>query len=222
MSKVIKVEYKVYASSYAIRNNLPKLLRNNDILAFDTETRSVYSKPEIAEAKEYLKDAHTSDPYYKQARVVSESSGLSFGTIAQTTHFIFSENANISHIFISTTPEIETYLWEQVVNYAGKLLIHNALFDLKLGYIRTGKIPKNYFDTMLSVKCLINSVDIWKAKTSLKELVGEYYPPSWSLYNEYNVDNLKDKSFLKYMAYDTSAVWTLYKMIQEEYKNYLN
>ena len=83
---------------------------------------------------------------------------------------------------------------------------------------RTGKMPVNFTDTALLVKCLVNHVDIWKAKTGLKELVGEYYDPKWSLYNDYEPENLKRKDFINYCAIDGAGTFLLYELIQEELK----
>lgn len=218
MSNFIQVDNVIYANNYRIRNELPKLLKAHDILSFDCETRSVYDKAERAEAKEYLKDATTSDPYYKQARVVSESSGLSYPSIVKTTHFIFGISKHKVCTVICKTPEIELFIWNLIAGYGGTFLIHNSGFDLKICYERTGKLPKKFEDTMLMAKCLINHVNIWKSKTGLKELVGDYYPPSWSLYSDYEPSDLKNPDFLKYCGFDGSAVWTVYSLIQEELK----
>lgn len=216
MSKFVEVEQVLHTSSYGIRKNIPKLLENCELLSFDCETRSVYNKEEIAEAKTYLKGSDPSDKLYKHARVVAESSGLSYPSIVKTTHFIFGESKNKVHTVICNSPEMEIFLWNLVANYEGKFLVHNSLFDFKLCYQRTGRLPKNFTDTALFVKCLINHVNIWKSKVGLKDLVGDYYPPSWSLYNDYEPINLKDEKFLTYCSYDGSGVWVLYELIQEE------
>ena len=217
---VINVDFTLYTSNYGIRKNLPKLLARCNILSFDTEVRSIYNKEERAEAKEYLKDSDPTDKLYKQARVVSESSGLSYPSIVRTTHFIFGESRDKSHVVVCTTPEMEMFIWNLIVEYEGLLLVHNSLFDLKICYERTGKLPKNYKDTALMVKCLINHVNIWKAKVGLKELMGEYYPPKWSLLaGDYETINLKDEAFILYCAIDGCATWYLYELILVEMKN---
>jgi len=219
VSNFIQVENIVLSSTYKIRNTLPKIFKDNDMLSLDVECRTVYTKPERDEAKAYLKDAATSDPYYKQARVVSASSGLSYPSIVRTTHFIFGISKNKVYTIICKTPEMELFIWELIADYVGTFLIHNTGFDLKICYERTGKLPKNIVDTMLLAKCLINHVNIWKAKTGLKELVGDYYPPSWSLFEDYEPADLKGEKFLKYCGYDGSAVWTVYELMKEELRN---
>ena len=189
------------------------------MLSFDCETRSVYKKEERSEAKTYLKDATTSDTYYKQARIVSESSGLSYPSLVKTTHFIFGISKNEVYTIICKTPEMELFVWNLLADYFGTFLVHNSGFDMKICYQRTGRMPKNVIDTQLLAKCLINHVNIWKAKTGLKDLVGDYYPPSWSLYSDYEPVDLKNPDFLKYCGWDGSAVWTVYELMKEELRN---
>lgn len=216
MNEVIDVNYTLYTSSYSIRKNLPKLLERCKILAFDTETRSVYEKDERQEAKDYLKDSSPADKLYSQAMLVANSSGLSYPSITRTTHFIFGESREKAHVVICDSYEVEMFIWNELAKYEGLLLVHNSLFDLKIMYERVGKLPKNYIDTALMVKCLINHVDIWKAKTSLKELMGVYYDPKWTLMNDYEPENLKLKSFIMYAAIDGAATFYLYELILEQ------
>ena len=219
MSNFVQVDNTILSSTYRIMNDIPKLLKEHKMLSLDVECRTVYTKPERDEAKAYLKDAPTSDTYYKQARVVAASSGLSYPSIVKTTHFIFGVSKNKVYTVICKTPKMELFLWNLIANYSGTFLIHNSGFDMKICYQRTGKMPKNVEDTMLLAKCLVNHVNIWKAKTGLKELVGDYYPPSWSLYSDYEPADLKNVDFLKYCGYDGSAVWTVYELMKEELRN---
>lgn len=212
----IAVEYDLYSSDYNIRKKLPKLLASFDVLSFDTECRSVYSKEERAEATNYLKDSHTSDPLYKQARVVAESSGLSYPSLVNVTHFIFGESRSKSHVIVCTSPELEMFIWKEIAKFGGKLLVHNSLFDLKIMYERIGTLPKDFVDTALIVKSMINHVDIWKAKVGLKDIMGDHYDPKWQLMNDYEPDDLKLKSFLMYAAVDGCSTFYLHELIQEE------
>ena len=219
VSNFVKVDNTILSSTYKIRNELPKIFAAHSMLSFDCETRSVYEKELRTEAKTYLKDAPTSDSYYKQARIVSESSGLSFPSIVKTTHFILGISKNKVYTVICKTPEMELFIWNLVADYAGMFLVHNSGFDFKICKQRTGKLPKNFTDTQLLAKCLINHVDIWKSKVGLKELVGDYYPPSWALYSDYEPADYKNPDFLKYCGWDGSAVWTVYELMKDELKN---
>ena len=210
----IEVSYKVYSTAWHIQKQL-KLLEDCLMLSFDTETRSVYPKAEREEAKLLLKGNNLNRKTKKFLLQVENSSGLSYPSLVNVTHWILGLSESEVVILISDNVTTETLIANWVVNFKGKLLIHNALFDLKLLYHRTGKFPVDYVDTQLLAKTFINHVNVWQAKTSLKELMGEYYPPSWALYNNYEVENLKDPKFLTYCSYDGSGTFKLYEMLEQ-------
>lgn len=217
--KIMEVDFIVYSSAYSIKVNLPKVLDKCKLLSFDTETRSVYKKNVREESIKYLKSTHEKDELYRQAMIVSSSSGLSYPSIVKTTHFIFGESKSFSHVVICDSEEKEMLVWKMILKYEGLLLIHNSLFDLKIMYQRLGEFPKNYVDTSLLVKCLINHVNIWKAKSGLKELMGSYYDPKWVLMNDYEPENLKDPEFIKYCAIDGAATFYLWELIKQKLQN---
>ena len=210
-----KVNYTLYSSVYSIRKKLPSVFKK-PVLSFDVETRSVYDKNLRQEAKAYLKEDNPVDDLYKQAKLVEASSGLSYPSIIKTTHFIFGESRDTSHVVVCDNDDLELEIWQMVAEYKGVFLVHNSLFDLKILYQRTKKLPLKFIDTALIVKCYINHVDIWKAKTGLKELMGDYYNPKWVLTDDYEPKNLKDPKFIMYAATDGAATFYLWEIIQEE------
>ena len=211
---VINVKYKVFSTDWSIFKNLKKLSKY-DLLSFDTETQSVYSKQERKTAIKLLKNKDIPVDEKSLILQISECSGLSFPSLVKVTHFIFGIKDNYSIIFISTDLSTELLIWNWLAKYNGKLLIHNTLFDLKLMYHRIKQFPKNYEDTQLLAKSLINHVNVWKSKTGLKELMGSYYSPEWSLIDDYEPKNLKDPKFLLYAATDGSATIKLWHEMQE-------
>lgn len=210
-----KVTHNLTTTSYGITNKLVSLLRMPE-LSFDTETRSVYTKAEVKSAKVMLKnESEIFQEDLKLVKLVARSSGLSYPSLIKTTHFIFGLSDNHSEVIIANSMHEEMLLWNFVTTYPGKLVIHNSMFDLKICMQRTGKLPKNFVDTMLLAKTLINNSDIWKSKVGLKDLMGTQYDPKWSLYNDYDIDNLKDDDFISYCAIDGAATLALYKELTE-------
>ncbi len=123
-----------------------------------------------------------------------------------------------SHSIIIVVPgrHIELLVWNWLRNYRGKLFIHHALFDLKVMYHRIGDLPRDYDDTALMVKTLINNSDVWKAKSGLKDIMGEYYSPAWALFDEYEPENPSDPAFLDYAAIDGAATFYLHEILMEK------
>jgi len=210
----IKVTYTVHSTAYFIHKKLKKL-KKLPLLSFDTETRSVYTKKERKEAEQLLQDSNISLETKKLSSQVMNSSGLSFPSLVNVTHFIFGISESKSVILIAENIATEMIIWNWLTKYKGLIIVHNSLFDLKLMYHRTKKFPKQYKDTALLVKSFINNADIWKAKTGLKELMGTYYDPVWQLMDEYEPETLKDPKFLKYCSIDGASTFKLYKEIKQ-------
>ena len=210
------VYYEAYNSVYKIKNTLAKL-NNCKMLSFDTETRSIFDKKERQKSKLIIQNNEYNSNYeYKKNCLISNSSGLSFPSVVKTTHFVFSKSPTVSHILICDNHVKENMVWNFILKYKGKLIIHNALFDLKILYQRTGQLPKNYVDTSLLAKCLTNHVNVWKCKVGLKDLMGKHYDPIWSLMDNYEPEDYKDKNFLNYVAIDGAATFYLYELIKDE------
>ncbi len=220
MNSYIKVTYDAHATSYTIRKALLKLAEHK-ILSFDTETQSIYSLEERAEAKSLLKNDQQdmSRPDIKLSKMVAKSSGLSYPEIVKVTHFIFGVSKKHSVILIAHDLKTELLIMNWVVDYEGKLIVHNFGFDGKLIYNRTGRFPKDMEDTQLLAKCLINNCDIWKAKTGLKELMGDSYNPRWTMIDTYDVQDYKEETFLRYCAIDGASTFHLWEDLQEHLKD---
>jgi len=215
MKKPIEVSYEVFSTDYTIKNALKKL-NNSNVLAYDCETQSIYSKEHKIEAKQLLKDIPDMESSVKRlCKMVVRSSGLSNPRLVKVTHFIFSVSNNESIICISNNRRTEEMIFQWLAEYNGKIVVHNSLFDLKIMYNRVGKLPKDYDDTMLLTKTLINDVETWKAKSGLKDLMGTYYDPKWTLIETYDIKDYKDEAFLRYCSIDGAATFLLWEQLKE-------
>lgn len=211
----IKVDYQVSASSYGIAKKL-KQLSNTPKLSFDTETSGLYNKQEREYAKSLLKNTEKlTKEQLAECRMVAKNDGLSFPSQVRTTHFIFGLSKSQSEILIPSNYRDELVIWEWLKTCESKIFIHNALFDLKIMINRVGALPPDFEDTSLLAKTYLNHVDVWKAKTGLKELMGAYYDPTWVLMKNYEPDNPKEPRFLRYAAIDGAATYYLSEMLEE-------
>jgi hypothetical protein len=149
------------------------------------------------------------------SKVVSRCSGLSHPSITKTTHAIFGLSEDESIVFVINDKKTEQYIMDWIVEFEGKLIIHNSLFDLKLVHHRTGRFPKDIDDTQLLARCLINHTQDWECKTGLKHLMGEYYDPKWTMIESYDIVDLKNTEFLRYCAIDGASTMKLWNDLQE-------
>jgi len=219
---IIHVDYEVASTDYKI-NQVLKKLSSEPLIAFDIEDQSLYSQQEITEAKKQIKSQEF--PLYtredqKLLKQIAKSSGLSNPRLVKVTHFNISISEDYSYILIITSPRSELRVWNWLASYQGKTVVHNATFDLKVMYNRTGELPLDYFDTQLATKCLVNDADEFKARVGLKLLMGSYYDPKWTALDEegYNITDYKKASFLNYCAIDSASTYKLYQLLQEQLK----
>ena len=213
MTDFIQVDYEVYSTVYSALQRLQSIPH---MVSLDFETQSIYSTAEKAEAKELLKHPDIDRPTEKLCKMVANSSGLSYPGITRITHMIIGLSSSHSIIIIISTPQMEQTMLNWIVTTDHRFLIHNAGFDVKQIYIKTGHFPKHYDDTQLLAKTFINHVDIWKASVGLKELMGQYYDPRWAVSIDYDNTDLKDSTFLRYCAIDGAATYLLWSQLQEE------
>ena len=215
----IEVKYTYYTTYYTIARQLHKLA-SRPIMSLDFEAQSIYTLDERAEAKELVKkhQDELSSADLRLSKVVARASGLSHPSITKMTHCIFGLSEDESIIFVITDPKVEELLMDFIVNFEGKLVLHNATFDLKLVHHRTGRFPRDFDDTQLLSRCLINHTQDWQCKTGLKHIMGEYYDPRWTLIESYDIQDFKDKDFLRYCSIDGSATIKLWYDLQEHIK----
>lgn len=211
---MIEVTYETAATSWSIKKLLESL-DDKPLLGFDTETAGVYSKEERAEASQLLASNSLTPKHRTEYSMIAKNSGLSYPSLVNTTHFIFGLTSSHSVVLVTSTINQEMLVWDWVKHYKGHLIIHNALFDLKIMYHRVKAFPSSYTDTALLSKCLINNADNYKALIGLKELVGGYFPPAWSLLDVYEPENLHDPKFMLYSATDGAALMLLWEQIQQ-------
>ena len=213
MFEHIHVDFKVYNTDFTIKKAL-KELDNRELIAFDLETQSLYSKENRAEARGLLKEG-VSNEYMKFCKLVARSSGLSNPRLIKCTHFIIGLSRSESVIMISRSRKTEEMIFNWLAEFKGKVLVWNSLFDLKIMYERVSKLPEDYEDPMLLLKSLINDVSDWETKVGLKDFMGTYYDPRWALDTNYDNEDFKDKDFLRYCSIDGAATFYGYEIIQE-------
>ena len=215
MLKTIEVNYKVYSTDYTIKKAL-KLLDNHKVISYDCETNTLFSKENRAEAKDLLKNSNLNYKDMKFCKLVARSSGLSNPRLIKVTHFLFGTSKDESIILIANSRKTEKLIFDWLANYKGKVITWNALFDLKIMYDRVNKLPRDYEDAMLLLKSLINDVNDWEGRVGLKDFMGKWYDKKWQLIETYDIENFKDKDFLRYCSIDAASTYYAYEIIKEE------
>lgn len=195
-------------------NNLP------DTIALDFESASKWTDSEKDDMKQFLElhDDTIDREEKRQIRQFIESNGLSHPSLTYITHLSVAWSSTDAFVAVLPTDEHRRRVFRWLVNTDRKQIWHNLSFDGKHIMYHTGKFPKNYEDSEVLAKTLLNHVNILEAKTGLKHLQGHKYG-EWAVSAEnFNLDNIYDEELIKYAAIDACATFDLWEEMQENIK----
>lgn len=210
-----------------IKRVLSEITSKHELVACDFETASKWTDEEKVEMKALLKvDAELSDDdpnkLCKAERILlnqySETTGLSHPSLTYVTHFSIAWSEDEAFVAVCDTDAIRKLVFRWLVNTSIKQIWHNLSFDGKIIHYHTGKLPKNYEDTEILSRCLLNDVNTEEAKSGLKWLMGYKYG-DWAVSKDnFNLANLYDEELIKYAGIDSCATFSLWNEIQESLK----
>ena len=206
MELVIPVSYKSTNSAIEASFWLRKL---PPLIALDFETAPKWSDEDKAIIEASIPTLSTFEER-RQALQRIASTGLSHPSLTQLTHMSLATSDRDAMVFIIDNIQLERFLMNWLVTTPIKQIWHNASFDFKLIYYRTGKFPLSYEDSQQYAKTIINHTDIFKARTGLKELMGHRYGPWGITEDHFNISQIYEPKVLLYAATDACATYALY------------
>lgn len=184
-------------------------------IACDFEAAVKYSPDEIADFKRQLEDENL-DFYTRidlQQRI--NATPLSHNSHHYPTHISIATSDNFAYVIIIHTFEILHLVLDWLVETEVKQIWHNASYDFQHIYYHTGKFPKDYEDSALLAKTLLNHVETHKAKVGLKELAGEHYG-AWAVSaDSFTVDQMYEPYMLLYAATDACATCYIWEAMNQ-------
>ena len=208
--------------NYEYTNNLYKakqwLSNLPDLFAADFEAASKWTKQQKDILKFRLENNKLDD---EERRIVLQqltSNGLSHPSLTVITHLSVAWSEKDSYVIICENERMRQLVYNFLTNTDKVQIWHNSIFDFKHIRFHTGVLPKEYIDTQLISKCLLNDANSFRDRTGLKELMGYLYG-DWALAKEedtYSLENIWNPQMIKYAATDSPATYRLYQDIQEE------
>lgn len=215
MFNSIQVSYKSTNSPYKANKFLAEI-RTYTTLGCDLETASIYTEKQLEECEEVLKCDEYSKVDKIKAQAILNSNALSHPSHVVLTHGVISVSETEGYVFILDNEKILKLFLNFIVETEQTQIWHNASFDFKHIYYHTNKFPKNYEDTQILAKTLLNHVDVFKAKTGLKELAGHWYG-DWGISEDnFTIEQMYEPKVLKYAATDGCATLKLWNFTQEQ------
>jgi len=217
MQFVDSINYTYSSNLYTIISTLNRL---PDLIACDFETASRWTDTEKENMKTFLEenDETTDREEKRQIRQFIESNGLSHPSLNYITHLSVAWSPTDTFIAVLPTDLHRKRVLKWLTTTDRKQIWHNLSFDAKHIMYHTNNFPKNYEDTEVLAKTVLNHVNTQEAKTGLKHLMGYKYG-EWAVSTDnFNLDNMYDEDLIKYAGIDACATYALWLEIQEMIK----
>lgn len=187
-----------------------------DIIACDFEVASKFTAKEKELIQFKLNNYRLGDEERRVLQQQLVSNGLSHPSLTVITHFSIAESYSKSYVIICDIHRIRQLICNYLINTNKLQLWHNAQFDWKHIHYYTNSFPKNYLDTMLLARSLLNNANSMYSKVGLKELMS-YTFGEWAISKDsFTLEEMWNPKTIKYAAIDTLATFKLYEDIQEE------
>lgn len=206
------VTYKSTSNPYIalqLLNSLPS------VIACDFETASKYSdsdKLQLQAELDLLEDKKTDYALALKQRIAS--TGLSHPSMVDITHLSVAYSESEAYVIITDTPKLRSLILNWLVTTDRLQIWHNASYDFRLVYHATNKFPPNYEDSQIFAKTLLNHVEVHKANTGLKRLMGWRFG-SWAVAaDSFNLSRMYDEDVLLYAATDAVSTLCLYNELR--------
>lgn len=195
-------------------------VESQNIAAFDFEVALKYTQQDKDYFKSQLDNPNISYLERRQYQAKLDASALSHPSHTTLTHLSMAWSESDSYVLILDNPEITQVALDFLVTTDMVQIWHNLSYDAKHIVYHTGQFPKNYEDTQIFAKTLLNHVKTFKANTGLKELAGSAYG-SWAISPDmFDISQMHEPSVLKYAATDACAtmwVWNnIHSFLQEQ------
>lgn len=184
-----------------------------DLFAADFEAAVKYSDEKIEHAKKEAKNEELTKKERIAFQQIANATALGHPSHCMITHLSVAWSENSSKVIIVDSKEMLNIVLDFLTTTQKTQIWHNYSYDGRLIRYFTGKDVINMQDTQIFAKTLLNHVEIFKANTRLKDLMGEYYG-DWGIDSDYfHVSQQYEPKVLKYAATDSCATYKLWDLL---------
>lgn len=212
---MINISYQIAKTPYKAKQLLSQI-SSYPVITCDFETAIKYTDEQKALWRIELESSELTK--FEQIAINSKltATALDHPSHVRLTHFSLAISESEGYVFIVDSTAMHNLVLN-FINTTDQLQIwHNASYDFRVSQYFTGKFPKNYEDTAVLAKCLLNDVDIYEAKVGLKHLAGYMYG-DWAISSDnFSVAHMYDEHVLKYAVTDACATFWLWNYMQQE------
>lgn len=212
---LIQVDYEYTTTSYTAHKIITEIKKLNTI-AVDFEVAIRYSSEQLQEWQLLLDSGKLSKAEASVYLSRVKATALDHPSHCTITHCSIATSDNQAYVFILDNKSITNYVLNYLVTTKQKQIWHNSSYDFRFLHYFTKRFPKDYEDTALLAKTLLNHVETFKARVGLKELAGHMYG-AWGISTEnFDVAHMYDPHVLLYAATDACATMRLWNYINAE------
>lgn len=191
-----------------------------DLFAADFEAAVKYSAEHIEEAKKLMVDTSLPRIEMVKHQAIANSSALGHPSHVTITHCSIAASESEGLVFIIDNQAIADVVLDFLTSTKKTQIWHNYCYDGRLLRYYQRKDAINVEDTQILAKTLVNHVEVFKAKTSLKELAGAWYG-DWAIsVDNFTVAQQHEPHVLKYAAIDACATFKLWGYLNGFVKDY--
>lgn len=208
----IEVDYKSTNDPIVAKEWLSGL---PELFSADFETAVRYSNEVIKEAKEKMVDESLSKKERIAYQAIAKSSALGHPSHCTITHCSIAYSEKDAYVFIIDDQPIADVVLDFLVSTDRTQVWHNYAYDGRFLRYYTYKDAKNVEDTQIFAKTLVNHVEVFKAKTGLKDLAGHWYGDWGISADNFTVQQQYDENVLKYAAIDACATYKLWTYLNK-------
>ena len=127
----------------------------------------------------------------------------------QTTMYSFAASEQTAFV-ISSELDTDQLVLDFLTTTKSTVVMHNAMYDMRLVYNRTGKFITNFEDTQLMYATLKNNTNSFLAKVGLKGLAGHIYK-DWAVSKDlFGIEHKYNQELIHYSGVDAMATMFLY------------
>jgi hypothetical protein len=188
------------------------------LFAADFECALRYTNEEVETAKLKMSDMAIPKLERIKYQVIANATALSHPYHCTITHCSIAYSESEAYVFVIDNQEIADVVLGFLTSTESKQIWHNYCYDGRfLCYYGNGN-AKDVEDTQIFAKTLLNHVEIFKAKTALKLLMGNYYGDWGISADNFTLAQQHDPVVIKYAAIDACATYKLWDYLNEYIK----
>lgn len=189
------------------------------LISVDLETAIRYSAETKQDAKNKMLDLGLPKKERINYQAIANATALGHPYHCTITHVNTAWSEKDAYVFIIDNKDIADVILNRLVTTTRKQIWHNYCYDGRFMRYYADADPIDIEDTQILAKTIINHVEVFKARTGLKELAGAWYG-DWGISSDnFTLEEQHNERVIEYSAIDACATFKLWQYLQDYIKS---